>query len=66
MHSCQDNEDAGTRLGNPDIRVSRNTKREEGLGAQEADEEEEDERNADRVPQETREDRRNREHRGFP
>ncbi|KAJ1104376.1 hypothetical protein NDU88_001788 [Pleurodeles waltl] len=57
-HSFQDNENAGTRLGNPDIRFPRNTIREEGLSARKADEEEDDERNADRVPQETREERR--------
>ncbi|KAJ1205416.1 hypothetical protein NDU88_000851 [Pleurodeles waltl] len=58
LPSSQGNEDAGTRLGNPDIRVPRNTKREEGLSAREADEKEEDEWNADREPQETREERR--------
>ncbi|KAJ1107684.1 hypothetical protein NDU88_005073 [Pleurodeles waltl] len=53
LASFQGNEDPGTHLGNPDIRVPKNTKREDGLGARRAGEEEEDEQNADREQQET-------------
>ncbi|KAJ1214073.1 hypothetical protein NDU88_001700 [Pleurodeles waltl] len=66
LPSFQGNEDAGTHLGNPDIRVPKNTKREDGLGARRAGEEEEDEQTAG--PRAAGDGRReeNREQRGFP
>ncbi|KAJ1122269.1 hypothetical protein NDU88_000765 [Pleurodeles waltl] len=56
LPSFQGNENAGTHLGNPDIRVSKNTKKEDGLGARHAGEEVE--QNADRDQRETGDERR--------